>query len=832
MLRETPLHVNKKPCRSETSGKMRMRCLISTPSEYCLDSAKPTPPPGKLVRVKGEKMGCKQSREEGGSGVKFSQPVADRPVEPEAGQRHRHADPNASAADQSQGDAAETQHTSSLERNDSRRTMAHEQPKQVSNAAQTAAAADEAHPAPSAPAQAAPSKFKNGSPKITGGQEIACFQNGLLWRIVKDDLWAFYNDTQEYEMYVQFRFGPDSVITALGTTVITEEQDGWHTAKAIIYPGETDSFVKGKYNGYKSSIAAKPLSQEYRNRINAAANAVVTRELESVKKLARGSSDEGQILTACLAQKVPYVDLTFPPLQDALSRPKIDARQVAPTAWRRPLDFVVPEKRSEIAIFVGGASPNDIDQGQLGDCWLLCAIAAVAEFPQKIEDMFVHPISEKAAKEEQAIGAYRVIINKHGWWQIVVLDDFFPTVGSRQCFAHTVETPGELWVSLIEKAYAKLHGSYAAITGGDALQALQDLTGYPTHRFDTDWQKAAKDPSGADSAALFDKLVTYDGKGFLLNMNTPGQDNAAYMGKEAGAGNSADFEEMYKKAGLAMGHAYTCLAVKKFDHHHLRLIKIRNPWGNDVEWTGDWHDSDPSWDKYPDVANACGHELAADGTFWLTFEDALKYFDGGGVCFMMNDWFDYRVKGEFVAGYPSVVLEVSVTKPVNAFCIFSQNDKRGLAAGDPDSKYAAVMLSVVRSVGGDVSSNSLRKMEVHLNSTAYCDLPSKEYTFNYSRDLAMQYQFVPENSPYYVVPRVYDTGSNKHFTLGMISDVGADSSGLQIEFKTLDKSCRVFQNYPKFSIDTVAGVTPCNSAYQFNPEVGAPITKQGTRVVM
>ncbi len=33
--------------------------------------------------------------------------------------------------------------------------------------------------------------------------------------------------------------------------------------------------------------------------------------------------------------------------------------------------------------------PNDIKQGQLGDCYFLSAVSALAEFPHRVRDLFI-----------------------------------------------------------------------------------------------------------------------------------------------------------------------------------------------------------------------------------------------------------------------------------------------------------------------------------------------------------------------------------------------------------------------------------------------------------
>ena len=76
-------------------------------------------------------------------------------------------------------------------------------------------------------------------------------------------------------------------------------------------------------------------------------------------------------------------------------------------------------------------------------------------------------------------------------WKEVVIDDQFPCFNDEAAFSKA-HGP-ELWVLILEKAWAKIHGSYERIEAGFAENVLHDLTGAPSEAVHNDdenyWDK-------------------------------------------------------------------------------------------------------------------------------------------------------------------------------------------------------------------------------------------------------------------------------------------------------------------------------------------------------
>jgi Calpain family cysteine protease len=115
-------------------------------------------------------------------------------------------------------------------------------------------------------------------------------------------------------------------------------------------------------------------------------------------------------------------------------------------------------KTREEALFAKGeghthqVSHTDINQGDLGDCYLLAAIAAAAKTdPQRLKDMIT----------DHGDGTYTVRFAE----KTIKVDNRLPTAeGGNLAYASWGKDSPELWVAIIEKAYAKMQGGYEGQT--------------------------------------------------------------------------------------------------------------------------------------------------------------------------------------------------------------------------------------------------------------------------------------------------------------------------------------------------------------------------------
>lgn len=103
---------------------------------------------------------------------------------------------------------------------------------------------------------------------------------------------------------------------------------------------------------------------------------------------------------------------------------------------------------------------------------------------------------------------------------------------------------------------------------------------------------------------------------------------------------------------LNKGHAYSITDVKLLDIETPRvrgkvpLLRIRNPWGNEVEWRGSWSDGSKEWDFIDEETKEdIGLTFDADGEFWMSFKDFMTHFDRLEICNLSPDSLDEDAGG-------------------------------------------------------------------------------------------------------------------------------------------------------------------------------------------
>jgi calpain-15 len=108
---------------------------------------------------------------------------------------------------------------------------------------------------------------------------------------------------------------------------------------------------------------------------------------------------------------------------------------------------------------------------------LLSSISSLAENPERVKAVFLTSEVNKA-------GCYAVKFYINGEPLTVVVDDFLPWKRKEQKWAFSrCANDREIWVQILEKAWAKVFGTYQRIEGGLAGESLSALTGAPARIF-------------------------------------------------------------------------------------------------------------------------------------------------------------------------------------------------------------------------------------------------------------------------------------------------------------------------------------------------------------
>lgn len=213
--------------------------------------------------------------------------------------------------------------------------------------------------------------------------------------------------------------------------------------------------------------------------------------------------------------------------------------------------------------------PEDVDQGRVGDCYLLASLAAISlHNPEAIRDMI----------RDNGDGTYTVTLyDRPGLFSSefrpveVVVEPDFPLEDGDPVFARAgdaIDGEQELWPMLVEKAYAQHHGGYGRISGGWGDVAMEELTGVDSTRYSPD-------------SMSFEDLIGHYEEGHAITASSLHEweirvgDEQILDIPDASDVNPLFHDDRFPGNSLSTDHEYYVTGVDS----QAQTVSIRNPWG-------------------------------------------------------------------------------------------------------------------------------------------------------------------------------------------------------------------------------------------------------------
>jgi len=219
---------------------------------------------------------------------------------------------------------------------------------------------------------------------------------------------------------------------------------------------------------------------------------------------------------------------------------------------------------------------SDIKQGKSGSCYFLAAIAAVAQQrPEFIQTMFTH-------QDLWGSGIYTVRFYILGKPYEVAVNNKLPADPTTKKPYFADSENGVFWGPILQKAWAKIYGSYDAMGSGwisTAFQAMSPASQQSLYHAEAD-----------DASTLWDAVTEALGKGYVI-----------------GAGSNSS---LAPDVGLRGHHAYAILGMRTDISGHPQVLRLFDPHGR-TEYSGVLKSYNPTTD---------------DGSFYITLDEYLLAF--------------------------------------------------------------------------------------------------------------------------------------------------------------------------------------------------------------
>lgn len=327
------------------------------------------------------------------------------------------------------------------------------------------------------------------------------------------------------------------------------------------------------------------------------------------------------VKTECLSQKLLFEDPKFPAVDTSMY---FSAPPPYVMEWLRPPDIAA--KYGLLAeFFVSGSESGlfSIQQGELGSSAVVGALAMMSENPELLKKIIPRGQSFHA---NSYAGVFCFRFWRHEAWEEVVIDDRLPIAKEKgeSVFVHSLLKRNEFWPALLEKAYAKLMGSYESLRSCTIVDVLHDFTGGLVESYCLE-----RDPPHTTflTDSVLKALERQSLVGCYINIQDVDGHPAAHLSN-----------------GLVTGQLYNITDIRELklisDNNEVPIVflRIKNPWGRKNGWKGPWNEKSTEWNNIaPCDRKSMGLLLRDDAEFWMELKDFLSNFDFIDICNLTPD---------------------------------------------------------------------------------------------------------------------------------------------------------------------------------------------------